>query len=585
MPVPGTSLSSLRPLIQGTHGVVVSGHPSASMAGIEILRRGGNAIDAGVATGLALNVVHSHECSFLGVAPIIMYLADRKMVTSIDGLGVWPKAASLEYFQRAHGGEMPMGILRAVTPGAADAWFTALGNYGTMSFAEVAGPAIQLADEGFPVSRQLADSVRNVPALSEMWASNTNVYLPGGRYPALGELFFLKELAASLRWLAEVEEAHRSLGREGAMMAARDLVYKGELAEKIAAFCQAEGGLLTVEDLSGHSARSEPPVTVRYKGYDVYACGPWEQGPVFPQAVKILEGFDLPQMGHNSADYIHTVSQALNLAFADRESYIGDPNFVDVPIDALLSEEYLTLRRSLIDAARAWPEMPPPGDPYKLKPVLQGTPRSPGEALSVMETLGQEGGDTTHFAVIDSHGNIFSCTASDGAKTGIIIPGTGLALSLRGSQSKLEAGHPAAIAPEKRPRLTPAPALVLRDGEPVMALGGHGGDHIPQGTLQVFLNMAEFGLDAQEAVEEPRFYSYSFPNSSYPYKYEPGVVRLEGRIPGEVMNELVARGHNVQAHPDWWEGACFYSAITRDPRTGILQGGADPRGGGYAVGF
>jgi gamma-glutamyltranspeptidase/glutathione hydrolase len=585
MPITGTTLTSYRPLIQGTNGVVVSSHPSAAMIGLDILRRGGNAIDAGVAVGLALNVVHAHECHFLGVAPTIMYLADRREVMTVDGLGMFPKAMSVDYLQRHHQGKLPPGLLRALTPGAADAWITSLARYGTMSFGDVVGPAIALAEHGFPMYRFLAAAVRTSPETYRRWPGNAAVFLPNGRPPVVGELFYQTDLAATLRQVVAVEETHRAQGREQALQAARDFVYKGELAEKIVAFCQAEGGLLTLADLADYRVRCEPPVRVNYRGYDVCATGPWGQGPVFPQALKILEGFDLRSMGHNSATYIHTVTQALNLAFADREQYIGDPAFVDVPMQALLSDAYLRERRRLIDPEHAWPIMPPAGDPRHGKATLNGAPQSPREAVATAGTVGSEAAGTSYFGVIDRHGNIFSCTPSEGAKSGPIIPGTGLALSLRGSQSKVESGHPAAVGPGKRPRLTPAPALVLKDGQPVMALGGYGGDHIPQGTLQIFLNATEFGLDPQEAVEAARFYSYNFPNSSYPSTYLPGVMRAEGRIAPDVLDALRQRGHTVDRLSDWFEGACLYGMIIRHPQSGVLQGGADPRGEAYAVGY
>jgi gamma-glutamyltranspeptidase/glutathione hydrolase len=346
------------------------------------------------------------------------------------------------------------------------------------------------------------------------------------------------------------------------------------------------GGLLTEDDLARYHVKVGTPVTVNYKGYDVYSTGPWGQGPTFPQALKILEGFDLASMGHNSAQYIHTVNQALNLAFADREEYVGDPDFSDVPIKELLSEEYLAQRRALIDPDVAWPGMPPAGDPRNGKPALNGGPLSPRDAAEPLATAGVSGGGTSYFAVIDRDGNIFSSTPSEGTKNGgAVIPGTGMVFSMRGSQSKLVEGHPASIEPGKRPRLTPAPALVLRDGEPVMALGAHGGDHIPQGTLQLLLNILEFGRDPQEAVEEPRFYSYNFPGSGWPSKYEPGMLRLEGRIPEEVVEKLREKGHTIEQYPDWWEGSSLYCAITRDPVTKVLQGGADPRCEAYAIGY
>ncbi|MCE2404797.1 MAG: gamma-glutamyltransferase family protein [Dehalococcoidia bacterium] len=586
MPVPGTTLTSYRPLMQGANGMVVASHPSAAMAGLDILRRGGNAIDAGVAVGLALNVVHVDDCSFLGVAPTIMYLADRREVTTIDGLGVWPRAASVDYFKRNHGGLIPPGISRSLTPAAADAWITALSRFGTMTFADVSAAAADLAGNGFPMYRYLSDRLHTAFDLYNAWPTTAQVFLPNGRAPRRGEMFYQRDLAATLATLAEVEASDRGRGRQAALQAVRDYVYVGELGKKIAAYSQEQCGLISEEDMASCRVSVEPPVSVSYRGYQVYCTGPWGQGPTGPQALKILEGFDLASMGHNSAEYVHTVSQALNLAFADRERYVGDPRFVDVPIDDMLSDEYLAQRRSLIDPDRAWPGLPPAGDPRRRRAVRDGEPRSPGEAPAVSATAGDHGGGTSYFAVIDREGNVFSCTPSEGTKSGgPIIPGTGLAFSLRGYQSKVDEGHPSSVEPGKRPRLTPAPALVLREGEPVMAVGAHGGDHIPQGTVQLLLNVLEFGRDPQEAVEEPRFYSYSFPSSSSPSKYEPGMLRMEGRIPNQVTEALRKKGHVVERYPDWWEGSALYCMITRDPATGVLRGGADPRCEAYAVGY
>ena len=374
-------------------------------------------------------------------------------------------------------------------------------------------------------------------------------------------MFYQKDLAATLSRIADVEASSTGKGQDAALKAARDYIYVGELGRRIASYNREMGGFLTEEDLARYHVQVAPPVTVNYKGYDVYSTGPWGQGPTFPQALKILEGYDLASMGHNSAEYIHTVNQALNLAFADREQYVGDPDM-------------------------AWPGTPPAGDPRNGKATIDGAPQSPREAAVPVATAGVSGGGTSYFAVIDRDGNIFSCTPSEGIKNGgPIIPGTGLAFSLRGSQSKLTEGHPASVAGGKRPRLTPAPALVLRDGEPVMALGAHGGDHIPQGTLQLLLNVLEFGRDPQEAVEEPRFYSYNFPSSNWASKYEPGMLRLEGRISDEVAEKLRRKGHTIEKYPDWWEGSALYCVITRNPETKVLQGGADPRCEAYAVGF
>ncbi len=586
MPVPGTTLTSFRPLMQGVNGMVAASHPAAAMAGLDVLRNGGNAIDAGVAVGLALNVVHVDDCSFLGVAPTVIYLAGRKEVVEIDGLGVWPQAASVDYFNKNHGGKMPNGVLRSLTPAAADAWITALSRFGTMTFGQVAASAIDLAGNGFPMFRYLAGRFVTAFDAYNAHPSTAEIFLPNGRPPKQGEMFYQKDLAATLSNLADIEQSKSSQGREAALKAARDHVYTGELGRKIAAYNQEMGGLLTEDDLARYHVSVGRPVSVNYRGYDVYSTGPWGQGATFPQALKILEGFDLAAMGHNSPEYIHTVSQALNLAFADREQYVGDPNFVDVPIKELLSEEYLAKRRALIDPDLAWPGTPPAGDPRKRQATLNSGPLSPKDAAAPVATTGVSGGGTSYFAVIDRDGNIFSSTPSEGTKNGgPVIPGTGLAFSLRGSQSKLNDQHPASVAPGKRPRLTPAPALVLRDGEPVMALGAHGGDHIPQGTLQLLLNILEFGRDPQEAVEEPRFYSYNFPSSNWESKYEPGMLRLEGRIPDEVAESLRQKGHTIERYPDWWEGSSLYCAITRNPETKVLQGGADPRCEAYAIGY
>lgn len=585
MPVNGTSLSSYRPLMQGSQGAVVASHPAAALAGFDILRRGGNAVDAGVAVGLALNVVHAHECNFLGVAPAVLYHAGRGELVAIDGLGVWPRAATPEFFRDRHGGKMPVGILRALTPGACDTWFTALARYGTMTFGEVAQAAIDLAEKGFPVYRFLLDALREDTPDYTRYDTNAAVFLPGGKLPALGDLFVQKDLAATLRMLVAVEQANAGLGREAALQAARDEIYTGSLGRRIVAHCQALGGLLTMEDMAGYGVRCEAPVHVNYRGYDVYATGPWGQGPVFPQALKILEGFDLKAMGRESAACLHTVNQAINLAFADREGWLGDPAFVDVPIAELLSEAYLAKRRSLIDPDCAWPCLPPAGDPRALKAVRGDGPASAREAVRGADLPGPNGPGTSYYGVIDGAGNIFSCTPSEGAKSGPMVPGTGMSISLRGAQSKLDPAHPACLGPGKRPRLTPAPALVMKDGQPCMAIGGYGGDHIPQGMLQVFLNIVDFGLDPQEAVEAWRAYSYSFPQSTYPYASKPGLMRAEGRIGSEAAEGLRKLGHRLELYPDWWEGACLYGAIVRNPGTGLLQAGADPRGEAYALAY
>ena len=346
--MPKTS-QSYRPHVMGTSHMVSAGHPLAAAAGFRILAEGGNAVDAGVASGIALNVVRPTSTNFGGVAPIIIYLAASDSVVTISGLGRWPRSASIEYFNRNAGGEIPMGILRTVVPSAADAWLTALEKYGTMSFEQVAAPALELAEQGHPVSASVLRAL--LRSSDEEWPSQP------------GELLVQKDLARTFRRLAEVEKANGSRGRQAAIRAARDYFYKGDIAEEMARFSREQGGLLTLDDLKEFSVKVEEPVVGRFRDYSVYTCGPWCQGPVAAQTLQMLENDDLAGLGHNSPDYIHLLSQALNLAFADREHYYGDPDHVDVPIDGLLSKQYTTARRGAIDMERAFPRDAAAGRP------------------------------------------------------------------------------------------------------------------------------------------------------------------------------------------------------------------------------
>jgi gamma-glutamyltranspeptidase/glutathione hydrolase len=576
---------NLQPLTQGYRGAVVAGHPAAALVGLDVLRSGGNAIDAGVATGLAMNVLLSNECSFLGVAPTLVHLADGGEVVNFDGTGVWPQAISLDRFDGGADASRATAILHTVTPGTPDAWMTALSRFGTRSFAESAAPAIALAEHGFPMYPYLHAVLSTQPTNYRRWPGSAAVYFPRGEAPLVGERFVQADLARTLREVADAERRAAGAGRETALRAARDFVYKGELARRYVDYCRAEGGVLTLDDMAEYEGQDETPSTVNYRGVDVYCTGLWGQGPVLPQALGILAGYDLGTMGHNSASYAHAVSQALDLAFSDRETHMGDPRFTGETLAPLLSEEYLSLRRTLIDADRAWPEMPPPGDPVGMHAVL-GPSRSVTDPPTAQPLHGRSATGTAFAGVIDADGNIFSCIMSDGARSCPVVPGLGVVLSSRGNQCKLEPGHPAAPAPGKRPRLTPAPALVLEDGRASMALGGFGGDMIPQAVLQIFLAAFEFGLDPQAAVEAPRFYSSNFPSSSVVPTYLPGTLQVEARVDEQVLDALAAKGHTIERLPAWWEqGACLYGLIRVQPDTGLLQAGADPRGGTFALAY
>ncbi|MGN6674046.1 MAG: gamma-glutamyltransferase family protein, partial [Thermomicrobiales bacterium] len=412
------------------------------------------------------------------------------------------------------------------------------------------------------------------------WPSAAPTFLPGGRPPRVHEVWQQPDLARTFRRLMQAEQG--AVSREAGLEAARRLFYEGDLAEEMARFSAAQGGLLTGDDLARFRVGDEAPVSVDYKNYTVYACGPWCQGPVTPQALAILAGYDLPALGHNTADYLHIVAGALNLAFADRDKFYGDPDFVSVPIAGLLSPEYAATRRAQLDPARAWPEMPPFGDPRPFMdaaPALDLTPYRPEPVAA------PPGPDTAYCCVVDRDGNAFSATPSDSALSSPLVTGLGFALSSRGSQSWLDSRHASSLQAGKRPRLTPNPALALRDGALFMPFGCPGGDGQTQAMLQVFLNVAEFGMNPQRAIEQPRIMSASFPNSFWPHGYFPGRLNVEGRIPAETRDELARRGHDVQTWDDWSAAACSVCAIVVDPATGTRVGGADPRRDSYALGW
>ena len=434
--------NSYRPAVMGTHYMAASTHYLATAAATRIFEQGGNAIDAGVAAGLCVGTLERDLTDPGGVAPIIIYSAREQRVVTIAGLGRWPAAASIDYFKRHHGGLLPRGILRSVTPAAPYAWLTALERYGRLTFGQVAQPAIELAEEGFPIFPRLAASIAEAAPILSEWPSSAEIFLPAGRPPAAGETLVQRDLARTFRRLAEAERAAAG-DREAGLRAARDLFYKGEIASQIARFCQAQGGLLTERDLAGFEAKLEAPVTTNYAGVQVYACGPWTQGPVIPIALNLLRGFDLLRLGHNTAEYLHTVAECFNLAFADRERFVGDPEFVDVPLEGLLSKVYADERRRLVRSERAFGEMPPAGDPWKYQ---QGGAREPemlagaagGGGLRVSPQALDEliPPDTSYVCAVDSEGNVFSATPSDPcvAESGSpIVPGLGLIVSARGS--------------------------------------------------------------------------------------------------------------------------------------------------------
>jgi gamma-glutamyltranspeptidase/glutathione hydrolase len=552
----GSAPTSMRPTLAGLNHMISAGHYLATQAGMDILQAGGNAVDAGVAAGIALGVVQSDIVNFGGVAPILVYQASTGRVSTI-----------------------PAGVLRTVIPAAPDAWITALERFGTLSFGEVAAGAIRLAREGFVMYPLMAEVLAENEKNYARWPSSAAIYLPGGKPPPAGSIFRQTDLAASIQYMADEERLHRGQGRAAGLAAARRAFYEGDIASAIVKYHKEEGGLVTRDDLRNFSVEVDPALSTDFRGTQVHSCGFWCQGPSLLQMLNILEPRDLRALGHNTAPYVHLLTETIKLAFADREVHYGDPRHIDVPQTALLSKDYARARLALIDPDRAGPDMPPAG---RLPDARGIDLRSagPDDMVRTDPRL-----DTSYVAVVDKEGNAFSATPSDGSYNVPVIPGTGICASGRGSQSWAEAGHPCAIGPGRRPRLTPNPSLAIRPGQYVMPFGTPGGDVQCQAMLQTFLNIEVFGMEVQQAIEAPRFASFSFPSSFEPHNAMPGRLMIEDLIARDVGDRLAAMGHTVK----WWQDRSWRAgamcAVKHDLATGIRHGGADPRRPAYAMGW
>jgi gamma-glutamyltranspeptidase/glutathione hydrolase len=548
----------------GSRWGVAAGHALAAQAAAQILGAGGNAIDAGVAGGICLGVVHPDMVSVAGVAPILVHLARTGETFQVSGVGPYPRRSTPEYF-RGLGNQIPPGLARTVVPAAPAAWCMALERWGTMSFAEVASAATEHARHGFPVSNFSAYQLTANADKYRRWATSAAVYLNNGRPFRMGERLVQSELADTLGRMAAAE-AKAGGSRAAGVRAARDEFYRGETAKRIAEYHRVEKGPMTLEDLADFEVEVERALLGSFGSWQVAVCGFWCQGPVFLQMLNLLEGTDLAALGHNSPAYLHLITEAMKLAFADREAYYGDPHFVDVPAERLLSKAYAAERRALIRET-AWREMPPTGDRRPAAAIAGGT----GESL-----------DTSYVAVVDAAGNAFSATPSDPNVDAPVVGGVGCVVSGRGSQGWLDPDHPSVVAPGKRPRLTPAPAMLLRDGRAVMPFGTPGGDVQQQAMLQVMLNHLVFDMPPQQAIEAPRVASRSFPDSFWPHVYAPGKLEVERRIPKETRDALAARGHDVSEWPEWeWRaGAVCAVRVAED---GTRWTGADPRRGAHAI--
>jgi gamma-glutamyltranspeptidase / glutathione hydrolase len=608
-----------RPELAGTFGMVASTHWLASAAGMAVLERGGNAFDAAVAAGFVLQVVEPHLNGPGGEVPVIGHDARRGETFVVCGQGTAPAAATVEAYAGLGLDLVPgSGLLAACVPGAFGGWLLLLREYGTLRLRDVLGYAIGYAQAGYPLIPAISWSIASVAELfREHWHSSAEVYLSGGGVPAPGTRFANPALAATYqRILAEAEAA--SGDRDEQIEAARQAWYDGFVAEEIGKFAATEvmdvtgqphRGLLTGHDLATWHARLEPPAAYDYNGLTVCKTGPWGQGPVFLQQLALLSGCDLAAMEPGSAEFIHLVTEASKLAFADREAWYGDPDFTDVPLEELLSKAYNDERRQLITGT-ASPELRPgrPGGreielpdfthgPFDISESdFDGRRRhqratgDPGIDPATGEPLGRSAqaepqarrGDTCHLDVADRWGNVVTATPSGGwLQSSPVIPALGFCLGTRGQMFTLTPGLPATIAPGKRPRTTLTPTLALREGEPYLAFGTPGGDQQDQWTLAFFLNHVVFGMNLQQAIDFPAFHSAHMPSSFYPRESYPLRLDVEERIGAAAVDELRRRGHDVRVQPPWSLGRI--SAVAR--RNGMLYGAANPRGmQGYAVG-
>ena len=576
-------MPTVYPLIMGRHAMIATEHYLSAAAGARIFACGGNAIDAAIAATFVEGVVNPHMHTIGGEAPMLIYSANARRVVAINGNMMAPARATIAHF-RALGLELipGTGLLAAGVPAAFDALVTALREFGTRSLADVLEPALQLADDGFPMHVGLcgepvgpdnemagaagASLASNAKRFLTKWPSSARVYLPDGKVPQPGSVLKNPALANFFKRVLDAESSAKNRGREAGLDAARERFYRGDIAREIVAWSDANGGLLGAGDLERFTTRIETPARADYRGVTVFKCGPWSQGPVFLQQLKLLEGFDLGAMGHNSADYIHTVIEAAKLAFADREAYYGDPEFIDVPLDGLLSDRYAAIRRELIDSAHASMDQRP-GDPIAMR-QLREAPAADARPW---------GAGTIHVTAADRDGNMIAVTASGGwIPSSPVIDALGFPLGSRMQTFYLDEHHPNALVPGKRPRTTLSPSLAMVDGEPHLAFGTPGGDQQDQWTLQFFLNVVDFGMDLQSAIEAPKFSTPHFPSTFYPHNNRPGVLLIEERVPVNVRDALAARGHEIEVRPPWSEGRVL--AVHLNRKTGVLSGGADPRG-------
>ena len=589
----------LRPPVMGRNGGVSAGHPLTTATAIEILQNGGNAFDAGVAAILTGGVVEQDLYSLGGESLILVYPHSEGEVTSIIGQGWAARDATIDWYRERGRDLYGYGLDPAVVPGALHGALTVLERWGTMSFEEVTARAIEYAEVGFPLRSRTVSTIYREMDFINQWPANRAYWTrPDGAMYASGEIIRLPTLANTLKKMVEAEREQSVNGREAGIVAARDRFYKGDIAEEMVAFLQAHGTPFVLDDFAEFYARVEEPVSTAYKRYTVYKQSFNSQGPMLLQTLNILENFDLGRMGHNSADYLHTIIEAFKLAYADRDTYYADTDFVDVPAQGLLSKEYAAERAQLIDMERA-SETFAAGDPFAFDPShdredwqywVADAANPPPERLQVAAVDRTDNmKDTTHIAIIDKDGNIFDSTPSGGWIGGAVILGdTGIAMSVRGEQFWLDETRAAQLRPRSRPRYTLTPSIVLRDGEPFLAIGTPGGDNQEQTILQMFLNIVEFPSqwypNLHQAIQAPRVQTLHFYASFWPHETGFNELNVEIDLPPQVIQSLEDRGHVVNRMQPLGIPSCG-TVVLLDPTHGARIAGADVRRDCYAMAY
>ncbi|MDG2089961.1 MAG: gamma-glutamyltransferase family protein [Gammaproteobacteria bacterium] len=587
----------LRPPVAGPNAGISTGHPLTTSAAMEVLQNGGNAFDAGVAALLVGGVVEQDLYSLGGEALVLVYPIQEEKVTSITGQGWAAKAATIDYYEQQGKDLSGQGLDPTVVPGALHAALTVLERWGTMSFEEVAVRAIEYAENGFQLRPLTARSIQQNIEFINQWPGNQRYWLkPDGSQYAAGDMIRLPALANTLKRMVDAERESLANGRSSAIIAARDRFYKGDIAEEMVSFLQEHQSPFELSDFSEFYARIEDPVSTDYRGYTVYKQPFNSQGPMLLQTLNVLENFDLQEMGHNSADYTHTIIEAMKLSYADRDTYYADQDFVDVPAEGLLSKEYARQRADEINMSESAKEQQA-GNPLEFDSTVNQWPywiagRTFEESRQISMTENEFPSslkDTSHVAIIDKDGNIFDSTPSGGWIGGAVILGeTGIGMSVRGEQFWLDDNRAAQLRPRSRPRYTLTPSIVLKDGLPFLAIGTPGGDNQEQTILQTFLNIVEFWPDwypnLHAAIQWPRVQTLHFNASFWPHNTGFNRINVESNLSAEAIEELIARGHIVNQTDIFGISGCS-TVVMLDQDTGNRIAAADPRRDCYAMAY